>query len=591
MSGSIDILAAAHLFYHLSTGISKALPFNRLINLRSLKINTAFTRIKKYLDQYKDKIHLSADLSDKQLLVTGDKDSINILAKTLEDNNISADFLPFAIPYHTPLVADIVSPQDPDVLALQIEIPLIESWSCSLVDKYPPNPAAIRTISTELFSKPILFRDSIEALHTNGVRKYVEVGPRGSLAPIISETLESKPHISLAANRADVSAITQLNHTLAALFVNDVYMNTHYLFRRRSPILLPVFDQIIDHFVEKQTNSLSNLADKNNIMPEQQIAPVPISLTDQFREQLLNLEQQTLSALESHNKSLVLPEIWMHYVNHPTSSFFSRDLDLAHIFSQLGSVANIICREANENELPLNDAVLSKCADYILTPVELLTFRSFRQLSKRRQWLAGRLAIKEAVRSLMNKVVLLSNTEIEISSEDSGKIYLSKINSDYAFPVISLSHKEGKIVAVAADSNIFSAVGIDLESIDSTDDSLAELAFSDKEKMLMQSSPKENKNLNFKKIWSAKEAAAKVLGLALPEHLKRSSVVEYDQKMTQLAIEFTLKNNHLQSNSLNGYLPGPIVEESTITLPTYVTDFQNMIMALSFLSVSATTRQ
>ena len=81
MGGAIDISAAAPLFYHLSTSISKALPFDRLLNLQSLKINAPFSAVASYLAKLKGKVHLGADLSNKQLLVTGDKESINLLVR------------------------------------------------------------------------------------------------------------------------------------------------------------------------------------------------------------------------------------------------------------------------------------------------------------------------------------------------------------------------------------------------------------------------------------------------------------------------------------------------------------------------------
>lgn len=568
MSGSVNIINAAPLFYHLSTGVSKALPFNRLVNLRSLKINAALADIQKYLASYKNKIHLSADLSYEQLLVTGDKDSINTFAKTLEDNNISADFLPFAIPYHTPLVIDVVSPQNPDVLALQIDKPLIESWSCSLVDKYPSDPDAIRRISTELFSKPILFRNSIEALYAKGVRKFVEVGPRGNLAPIISETLKSSPHISIAANRADLSAITQLNHTLAALFVNDVYMDFSYLYTRRSPVLLPVFEHSINTApVYDRLKTKQSLHHSNNFP----------SIED-FRKQLMQLEQQTITALQSHKSR--------HNIN---DSDLSEEISLPQIFSQFTneSFSGMVCRQIPEDKLPLDSDMIRRQADDILSPVELEIFQSFQQLSKRRQWLAGRIAIKEAVRQLLHNInsTELTNRDIEIGIQESGKIYINKIHADYPCPLISLTHKDKRVIAVAADSAIYSSIGIDLESTDPTDDDLARLVLSQQEQNYIHKWLPEERNFNFKKIWAAKEAAAKVLGFGLPDYLKNLSIVDTNKDMNHFSIEALVKHNDPVAAPIHGYSSTQTIEATTLKMPAYVANWQNTILAISFFKI------
>ena len=588
MSGAINIISAAPLFYHLSTGVSKALPFNRLVNLRSLKINTAFVDIEGHLAQYESKVHLSADLSDKQLLVTGDKESINTLAKALEENNISADFLPFAIPYHTSLVSDVVSPQNPDVLALQIGKPLIESWSCSLVDKYPPNPDAIRRICTELFSKPILFRNSVEALYAKGVRKFVEVGPRGNLAPIISETLKSNPHISIAANRADLSAITQLNHTLAALFVNDVYMDFGYLYIRRSPIFLPILEYLADNIPAQPPHevkpSLDNNLSEGGAVQDQQYF---LSIED-FRNQLLQLEQQTIAALQ-FNKHMALPEEWQRYINDPATIYLTELISLPQIFSQFTDqlFSGMVCRQVLEDKLPLDSDIVSRCADYVLSPSEIETFRSFQQLPKRRQWLAGRIAVKEAVRDLLHNIhgAELANRDIEIGIQASGKIYINKIHSDYPCPIISLTHKDNRVIAIAADSSIYSSIGIDLESTDLTDDNLAELVLSQQEQNYIQNLPPEERDFNFKKIWAAKEAAAKVLGLGLPDYLRNLSVIDSSKDMTQFSIEAIMQQKAPAVSLTRKSAPTQTIELDTFKLSAYVTRLQDMVLAVSFLPI------
>ena len=140
MSNAVDLFTAAPLFYHLSTSMVKTLPLEQLINLRSLRVNASIETIEELLRQYENKVYLSANLSLGQILLTGDKESINSLVKSFESKNISVDFLPFAIPYHTPLVSGILSAEDPDIQALQISNPLIESWSCSLAAPYPTKP-------------------------------------------------------------------------------------------------------------------------------------------------------------------------------------------------------------------------------------------------------------------------------------------------------------------------------------------------------------------------------------------------------------------------------------------------------------------
>jgi len=514
MSGAVDILKAAPLFYHLSTGMVQAIPLDQLINLRSLKVNAAIEDIEAQLRQFHDKVYLSANLSNRQLIITGDKESINILANAFESRNISADFLPFAVPYHTPLVSGVVSSDNPDIQALQISAPLIESWSCSLAAPYPSSPEAIRNMTTELFSKPILFRDSIEALYNKGVKTFIEVGPRGSLAPLISETLGLRPHTSLAANRSDTSAITQLHHVLAALFVNGMYMDLSYLYARRSPVLFPIV-------VRQEVAALEETS--------------IFEMTKSFQEQLQQLEQQVMSHLRS---------------------YISQEIPVREIFTELHEekYKSLVCRQLLEVALPAGENALLSYAKSVLTPLEMDVFCGFHQLPKRLRWLAGRIAAKEAISSLIQRFSgrVLNIVDIEIDALPSGKPYVAKINNNKQenYPLISLSHKHGKAIAIAADDAIFSSIGLDLESTTLEDD-IEDFILNAAEHSQIQHLSGQQRAQTIKRIWSAKEAVAKLLGLSLPECLRKLPLLSIDQHENKYAIAVTADHRYANHNNSN----------------------------------------
>ncbi len=520
MSGAVDLFKAAPLFYHLSTGMVHALPLDQLINLRSLRVNDAYEKIEDELIQYKDKIYLSANLSPRQLILTGDRESINSLLKSLESKQISADFLPFAIPYHTSLVANVVSADNPDIAALQISSPLIESWSCSLAAPYPNKADRIKKMTTDLFSKPILFRESIEALYKNGVRNFVEVGPRGNLAPIITETLQERPHVSLAANRSEISAITQLQNVLAILFVNDIYMDLSYLFARRAPKLLD--------FSQKQfePSNYSPLTDGKKVLEDEleQLEPDILAITRSFQKQLQELEERVMAYL-------VLGKAVPQAVDGDWQ-YLSQEISLTQIFANFANSKNIVCRRLREENLPTNEEAFLSLAQEVLTSLEREKLKSFNRFAKRRQWLAGRIAVKESVRALIAGMAgaEVKNTDIEIETLDSGKPYVAKI-ADIAqsakHPAISITHKDGEIIAVAADSLTFSSIGIDLES-KLLEDDLEDFILSSTERNFIQQLSGPDRAFGIKKIWSAKESVAKLLGLGLSECLRKLSVVEVD---------------------------------------------------------------
>jgi phosphopantetheine--protein transferase-like protein len=233
MSGAADILAASPLFYHLSTSAARSIPQERLAELRSLRVAASYEQVEAHLKSRSDSVYLGANLSEHQILLSGYKTSIEELLKEFDREGIDAVLLPSAIPYHTPLVEGVVDENREEISELEFYAPQIPSWSCSTASFYPPDSDALKKITTQLFTVPIQFRRSIELLYQEGVRKFVEVGPKDALTSVVSEILADKPHLAVASNRASYSAISQLNQMLAALFANGVSMNLDYLYRRR----------------------------------------------------------------------------------------------------------------------------------------------------------------------------------------------------------------------------------------------------------------------------------------------------------------------------------------------------------------------
>ncbi len=237
MGGAADILGGTPTFYHLSTGVANAIPKEKLADLRSIKVKASFEQIAPLMKK-SGEVYLSADLSDKQVILTGSRANVDSLVNALESQGMEADYLPVAIPYHTALVKGMVATDRTEVDELELSPAALESWSCSIAAPYPEDPDATKLIMTELFSKPILLRKTIEALYEAGVTKFIEVGPKDTLTPVVSEILSTRPHLAVASNKQNGSAISQVQHMIATLFSSGIDVDAQYLFARRQPIAI-----------------------------------------------------------------------------------------------------------------------------------------------------------------------------------------------------------------------------------------------------------------------------------------------------------------------------------------------------------------
>jgi phosphopantetheine--protein transferase-like protein len=108
-------------------------------------------------------------------------------------------------------------------------------YSCATAALYPQKPEEIRKLAVDQWAMPVRFRETIERLFDDGVRIFVEVGPRGNLTGFVDDILRKRNYAAVPSNLSHRSGITQLNYLIGLLAVHGVPMNLDYLYGRRTP--------------------------------------------------------------------------------------------------------------------------------------------------------------------------------------------------------------------------------------------------------------------------------------------------------------------------------------------------------------------
>ena len=235
MSGTTDILAAAGLFYKQSIAVARSFPEEKVKRLRSLMLAAPLEKVTAVLSELSEVMYVTADMSPNQVIVTGLVEASDEAVAAFQRAGIHVDKLPVAIPYHTPLVDDTLNLEPEGFQDLPMTAPYPDAWACSTAGKLPDDEQELRKMSTTLFRHPIQFRRTVELMYEDGVRIFVEVGPRDNLTPHVKEILAGKPHVAVPSNVLTRSAISQINHLLAYLAISGVNIKADYLFARRSP--------------------------------------------------------------------------------------------------------------------------------------------------------------------------------------------------------------------------------------------------------------------------------------------------------------------------------------------------------------------
>jgi len=144
---------------------------------------------------------------------------------------------------------------------------------------------------------------------------------------------------------------------------------------------------------------------------------------------------------------------------------------------------------------------------------------------RRTEWLFGRVAIKDAVRTLWHEMTgeRLFTADIEINHDEFGKPAASLRGRETPpdFPAVSLSHCGPKMVSLAVSSG---RAGVDIEKIAPREAGFLKIAFNDRERKLLATLDPEMAEW-VARFWCAKEAAGKCLGRGLSDGPRGIEVV------------------------------------------------------------------
>jgi acyl transferase domain-containing protein len=172
--------------------------------------------------------------SPRQTVLAGTVDAIAAAVDTLSAAGIPARRIPVSCAFHSPLVqgaarlmADLLDRVD--IQPLQIPV-----FSNTLAAPYPNERAEIRRILAEHITAPVRFAEQLEAMHSDGARIFVEVGPRAVLSNLTRETLSAKRPLILSIDSPDRHGVTHLLHVVAQLAVAGVQVDFDELNRGRA---------------------------------------------------------------------------------------------------------------------------------------------------------------------------------------------------------------------------------------------------------------------------------------------------------------------------------------------------------------------
>lgn len=141
---------------------------------------------------------LANDNHPKQAVLSGPVDSLKRIEARLKARGLSFQPLKVAAAFHSPLVAPAATAFGMAVRARRFASPTLPVISNATAEPYPTGAKAVQTQLSDQLAQPVRFRDSLDTLHAQGCRVFVEVGAGAVLTGLASRCLKGRDHVAIS---------------------------------------------------------------------------------------------------------------------------------------------------------------------------------------------------------------------------------------------------------------------------------------------------------------------------------------------------------------------------------------------------------
>lgn len=494
------------------------------------------------LAESQGEIHLSMDNCPHQVILCCPEAAVTRTMERLKHHGALCSVLPYGRPiHHTSLFESFRDEFSVFLQRRKIVSPHTALYSCATAKPYPEDPAEIRRLAAEQWISRVRFRETIEAMYEDGVRIFVEVGPRGNLTSFVNDILQGRRYIAVPADTPHRSSIFQLHYMVGLLASHGVHMRLDYLYERRAPkrvslgagseqadkriegkspvraaTVLPGFQlrKEVDRLCRlSATGAVASALDSTKTTQESNVHGQTSGQSQVMQEYLntmehfLDVQGEIVSAFGFKARPQASAEVEADYAN---ASTFAWPAPVAKFPVSLGFQCCRVFKTGDGSRLP-------RMAQVILSLREQETWSRLEGPERRRrEWLLGRLAAKNAVRLFAKKQyrIRVTTTDVEIATDRYGRPTVEgkiaeEIDGDIS---ISISHSGGEAVALAGKCGDHGGVGIDIERVDQSCAGLETGILDAKEQALFSAIPASERDEWLLRLWCAKEAVAKAIG-------------------------------------------------------------------------------
>ncbi|MDP6943817.1 MAG: acyltransferase domain-containing protein, partial [Myxococcota bacterium] len=154
-----------------------------------------------------------------QTVIGGGTEPVKAAAARLEAEGFDVRMIPVSHAFHTRIVAPASEPLRAHLEKMDISTPRIGTLSNVTGDLYPTEPSEIRDLLARQVASPVEYIAEIERLYAQGVRTFVEIGPKRAQTGFVQSVLEGKAIRAFATNHPKLGGLMTLRAAIGQLVV------------------------------------------------------------------------------------------------------------------------------------------------------------------------------------------------------------------------------------------------------------------------------------------------------------------------------------------------------------------------------------
>ncbi len=157
--------------------------------------------------------------SPVQSVIAGETAAVEAAIALFQSANIQAVKIPVSHAFHSKIVAPASEPLRQVISRMQLQSPRIPVVANVTGQAYPDQPAAVLDLLAQQVAAPVQFIRGVQTLWDEGVRTFVEVGPKRVLTALLSDILKDRGGwLALSTNHPRKGGVLSFQEALCGLY-------------------------------------------------------------------------------------------------------------------------------------------------------------------------------------------------------------------------------------------------------------------------------------------------------------------------------------------------------------------------------------